>query len=214
MNYTREQAEEVWNDWCCFDDGTFSDFLNAKFPTIEVGKWYKSERGALIRATSEALEDGYIFAGFGINTLGEWDFCERWITESFTPATDQEVLDRLTEEAKKRYKLGDSVRSVCTKQILEVNRKSAEIDDDYFWFSGIAVLNLSNGEWANVIESATNSHSVDALRYALDYGKAVSQASTEVVYHIGDEEVKPTSIQDKIEALERELAELKQLINK
>jgi len=176
MKYTREQAEAVLREYG--DSGFWSvdSFLNAKFPTIEVGKWYKSERGSLIRATSEALEDGYIFAGFGINTFGEWDFCERWVTESFTPATDQEVLDRLTEEAKKRYKVGDRVKSLCTSHVLKIADGYVEIADDFFYYGGIAVLNLSTGEWAEVIES--------------------------------------NPIHDKIEKLERELAELKQLINK
>jgi hypothetical protein len=178
MNYTREQAEAVWNDWI---ESTllWDDFLNAKFPTIEVGKWYKSERGALIRATSEALEEGYVFAGFGINAVGKWDFSEGWVTECFTPATDQEVLDRLTEEAEKRYNVGDMVKSLRSEGIYNVDHMRSRLENVYFCYSGIAVLNLSTGEWAEVVEYL------------------------------------PTNpIQDKIEKLERELAELKQLINK
>jgi hypothetical protein len=178
MKYTREQAEAVLREYG--DSGFWSvdSFLNAKFPTIEVGKWYKSKNGALIRATSEALEEGYVFTGFGINAVGQWDFSEGWVTECFTPATEQEVLDRLTEEAKKRYKVGDRVRSLFDGNLIAriYESSAALIDSGFFWFSGAAVLNLSTGEWAEVVES--------------------------------------NPIQDKIEKLERELAELKQLINK
>jgi hypothetical protein len=182
MKYTREQAEAVlrnYNEFLEADYGLHPEdikFLNAKFPTIEVGKWYKADNSALICATSKAFEDGCIFAGFGINVKGEWEHCERWVVYCFTPATEQEVLDRLTEEAKKRYKVGDRVKSVHDGETYKVGILSNRLSytREYFAFSQIPVLNLSTGEWAEVIEA--------------------------------------NPIHDKIEALERELAELKELI--
>ena len=184
MNYTRKQALEAFLDYRKYHELSDElheseiEFLNAKFPPIEVGNWYKSENGSLIRATSEALEEGYVFAGYGIDLGGEWDFSERWFTKFFTPATDQEVLDRLTEEAKKRYKLGDRVRNVVGNEMRigkEEDEPISEFINGYFAYEGVFVLNPSTGEWAEVIES--------------------------------------NPIHDKIEKLERELAELKQLIN-
>jgi hypothetical protein len=182
MNYTREQAEEakqIVKDFMkhhdiCMNSYKWDDFLNAKFPPIEVGKWYKAEKEALICATSEAVGDG--FAGFGFNNFSEWRHYENWGVRFFTPATDQEVLDRLTEEAKKRYKVGDRARSLFCRNNFKVDSLTMVSIDDFLWFSGIAVLDLSKGEWAEVVES--------------------------------------NPIHDKIEKLERELAELKQLINK
>jgi hypothetical protein len=159
MKYTREQAEAVlrnYNEFLEADYGLHPEdikFLNAKFPTIEVGKWYKAGNSALICATSKAFEDGYVFNGFGINVKGEWEHCERWVVYCFTPATEQEVLDRLTEEAKKRYKVGDRARSLCTDHLLNIADGYVEIADDFFYYGGIAVLDLSTGEWAEVVES-------------------------------------------------------------
>jgi hypothetical protein len=161
MKYTREQAEEakqIVKDFMkhhdiCMNSYKWNEFLNAKFPTIEVGKWYKADNSALICATSKAFEDGYVFNGFGINVKGEWEHCERWVVYCFTPATEQEVLDRLTEEAKKRYKVGDRARSLCTDHLLNIADGYVEIADDFFYYGGIAVLNLSTGEWAKVVES-------------------------------------------------------------
>ena len=227
MNYTREQALEAFLDYRKYHELSDElheseiEFINAKFPTIEVGKWYKDTTSKLFKYVLSVESDR--LKGFGFNMQETWtvgdfySFNIKSAHKELTPATDQEVLDRLTDEAKKRYKVGDRVLSfydgdTYTSEYTHSGR--FVLEDKYFSYQGVCVLNLSTGEWAEVVESATNSHSVDALRYALDYGKAVSQARTEVVYHIGDEEVKPTSIHDKIEKLERELAELKQLINK
>jgi hypothetical protein len=183
MNYTREQAEAVILDWNEFIEAGHElhpediRFLNAKFPTIEVGKWYKSARGTLILATGRTIGDD--FEGFGFNTYNEWEHCDHWNARLFTPATEQEVLDRLSDHAKNIYKVGDRVMNVWDKEEMEIINEDYFIADNWFYFSGIAVLDLSTGEWAEVVEST------------------------------------PTNpLHDKIEKLERELAELKQLINK
>jgi hypothetical protein len=68
MNYTREQAEavkQIVKDFMqhhdiCINSYKWDDFLNAKFPTIEVGKWYKykeySDCSNPIHDKIEALE--------------------------------------------------------------------------------------------------------------------------------------------------------------
>jgi hypothetical protein len=157
MKYTREQAEaakQIVYDFMkhhdiCMSPYKWDDFLNAKFPTIEVGKWYKAKK-ALICATSRKTES--VFAGFGFNVCGAWEYGKRWVAELFSPATEQEVLDRLSDHAKNIYKVGYRVMSLWCKSDFVIDDNDSFIRDDYFWFSGIAVLDLSTGEWAEVVE--------------------------------------------------------------
>jgi hypothetical protein len=179
MKYTREQAEVMFNEWMESEFIIFENFLNDKFPPIEVGKWYKSEREPSFLGLVKKI-DGDMFYHNGFDVVGNWQINDWYGIEDVkpTPATEQEVLDRLTEEAKKRYKVGDRVKSVYDGKIYKVGILSNRLSytREYFAFSQIPVLNLSTGEWAEVVES--------------------------------------NPIHDKIEALERELAELKELINK
>jgi hypothetical protein len=182
MKYTREQAEAVLRDLRTYhemgNDLHPSDikFLNAKFPTIEVGKWYKTNfNNALFVCITKKKNKHY--DGFGFTGFGQWFSCGYACGDDdrMTPATEQEVLDRLTEEAKKRYKVGDRVKSMkSSTELCVFSNDVVELEDNYFLVSGISVLNLSTGEWAEVVES--------------------------------------NPIHDKIEALERKLAELKELI--
>jgi hypothetical protein len=183
MKYTREQAEAAMLDYRKYHElidelhESEIEFLNDKFPPIEIGKWYKSINGSLIRATARTI--GGLFEGFCFNTDNKWEHSDYCGARFFAPATEQEVLDRLTEEAKKRYKVGDRVMSVIGNK-MTIGKKDdepiSEFINGYFFYEGVCVLNLSTGEWAEVVES--------------------------------------NPIHDKIAKFERELAELKKLINK
>jgi hypothetical protein len=186
MKYTREQAEAMildWNEHQGVESKLHTsdiEFLNAKFPPIEVGKWYKSINGSLIRATGRTI--GGLFEGFGFNTDNKWEHSDYWGARFFAPATNQEVLDRLTDHAKNIYKVGDRVMSVIGNK-MTIGKKDdepiSEFINGYFFYEGVCVLNLSTGEWAEVVESTPSN-----------------------------------PIHDKIAKFERELAELKKLINK
>jgi hypothetical protein len=184
MNYTREQAEAVLKDLRA-QHGLGNDlspldikYLNAKFPTIEVGKWIVDDKFPdffmLIKGKNN---EGRMFTGIGRSDDGEWVADLKVFTQDKGNrlATDQEVLDRLTEEAKKRYKLGDRVVSVWIKSDFIISNYETQIDEAFLYMDDTPVLNLSTGKWAEVVEL--------------------------------------NPIHDKIEKLERELAELKQLIN-
>jgi len=186
MKYTREQAEMVLRDLRTYhemgNDLHPSDinFLNAKFPPIEVGNWYKSERKNKFLGLVKKI-NGVMFYYNGFNVSGIWKIYDWYgIGEPLpiTPATEQEVLDRLTEEAKKRYKVGDRVVNCKGVEMMIPNGKKyiSQFYNGFYVFQGVYVLNLSTGEWAEVVES--------------------------------------NPINDKIEKFERELAELKELINK
>jgi hypothetical protein len=187
MNYTREQAEavkQIVKDFMkhhdiCMNSYKWVEFLNDKFPPIEVGKWIVDDgMPDFLMLIKGKNNKGDMFTGIGRADNGEWATNLKVFTQDKGNrlATEQEVLDRLSEEAKKRYKVGDRARSLCTDHLLNIADGYVEIADDFFYYGGIAVLDLSTGEWAEVVES--------------------------------------NPLNDKIERLERELAELKQLINK
>jgi hypothetical protein len=231
MKYTREQAEEArqivvdfmqYKDYC-FMTKQWDDFLNAKFPTIdvgkwvigdeyefsddehnwqkrkllavlpnnydhrfivellhvedywqafnhirpiesnriEVGKWYKSEKEPdFLGLVKEIDGDRFYYNGFNVGRywkINDWYGVGEPLC--ITPATDQEVLERLTEEAKMLYKKGDDVisKSSSGKYKLYYDAKPF-IEDGFFWYKNTAVLDLSTGEWAEVVEQNNDVH--------------------------------------------------------
>jgi hypothetical protein len=163
MEYTREQADQVLADYKKWLLNAPNEdvnrrheiFLNHKFPKIEVGKWYKYvENGRIIGVVYTTTKISYYFKGFGFWN-GFWG--EDWdVGEHFLPATKKEVLEALTNEAEKRYKIGNIVQSVVTTNKLEIVSNLSSIEDDEFHYSGIIVFDISKGKWADVVEEFSN----------------------------------------------------------
>jgi hypothetical protein len=107
MKYTKEQAQEVLKDWFDYKEqrattkNTYEKFIEDKFPSLEVGKWYKSKYDGLVFV--ESIQ-GVRFTGYGFNTANGWqDNADYWYTEAFTTeATKEEVEAALIKEAKSR----------------------------------------------------------------------------------------------------------------
>jgi hypothetical protein len=129
MKYTKEQAQEVLKDWFDYKQcrattkNTYEKFIESKFPSLEVGKWYKSEYGSLVFV--ESIQ-GCLFTGYGFNVFNDWqDSAAFWYTELFTTeATKEEVEAALIKEAERRGfiygvkydDINDGIRYECREQ--------------------------------------------------------------------------------------------------
>jgi len=154
MSYTREQAEEVLKDFNTYPNSRHYeelspeniDFLNHKFGVkYTVGKWYKKDY-----QNAKVCYQGNE-KGFG-TWSGEWGCNWKIWTETWQPMTNEEVIDFLRDEAKKRYNIGDIVKSLWSGKNYEILRFGCSIDNEHFHISGISVLDLKTGEWAKVVK--------------------------------------------------------------
>jgi hypothetical protein len=156
MSYTREQAEEMILDWNKFnglDNKLYpsdKQFLDHKFPQ-KVSGWYKCK----VHSKWLAKYDFEKNISFGFNLEGKWFDVNN--TTSFhertdIPATDEEVLQRLTEEAKRLYPEGSSVRSLLSGVVHKIDEQKGRLIGDYFLFNDISVLDLTTGEWTEVVK--------------------------------------------------------------
>jgi len=168
MNYTREQAEDVLRDYNEFigcSRGLFSSnlpFLEKKFGVkFEVGKWYKSPH----------FKSAILYQGESDGCVGMFDgtWADCWSIEDFyIEMTNEEVMDFLIDEAKKRYSIGDTFRSIWSGKKEKITRFNCDLDSDFFYYGGIAVLNLSTGEWAEVIKKDPVKEQIDKLEKELE----------------------------------------------
>lgn len=166
MSYTREQAEEVLNDLWRFNGffkGLSDDqkaFLNHKFPQ-KVSGWYKDKRYPKLIIYFSFEKD----LTFGFDFRGEWvklnSTTEYRSTD--TQATDEEVLQRLTEEANRRYPEGSKVKSLSSGEIWTMDEPKGRFHRNYFLFDSIAILNLTTGEWAEVVEKDEKKEKIEKL---------------------------------------------------
>lgn len=157
MNYTREQAEEVLRDWNEQDQNKRGlslnnvAFLDHKFPK-KVSGWYRTMGNEAYLIYFDFENNNYY--GFdssglwclGMTTKGEYNKAYDYLV------TPQEVEQRLIEEADRRYKIGDVVISSILKVQQEIITQTYNIINNHLFYSGIAVFNLSTGEWAEIIE--------------------------------------------------------------
>jgi hypothetical protein len=176
MEYTREQAVRMFKEFQYFKlkscgvkivpelNKWEEDFLNVKFPKLEVGKWYKSkvEKWSKVLIYITDITDSWIYF-FGHDT----DDSSSWIEEGrltkknenlfeFSPATDDEVVEMLTKEAKKRYKTGDTIVSTYNGELYELDiifsYHLKKTDKGVFSY-GYEVMR--HGKWAEVVEEET-----------------------------------------------------------
>jgi len=123
---------------------------------LEVGKWYWIEE-VIICITRLRFYDVF---GYGLNTK-----IKHWIAENNDPwtiaqikreATPQEVEKALIEEAKRRYKVGCSIKplvpSVNQWTHLEIKSDCTtyDIPNNRLFYGGWLVFN--KGQWATIIE--------------------------------------------------------------
>jgi hypothetical protein len=170
MEYTREQAEdakEIVKDFCkhydiCLNGKSYETFLNQKFPKIEVGKWYKSNAKPWSKVVIyiTGITDTFIHY-YGNDTDDSWIKKGRLNKKTsnlyqFSPATDEEVVEMLTNEAKKRYKTGDTIISTYNGKSYEISEWLnffLDSSDKGVFCYGYEVMR--HGKWAEVVEEET-----------------------------------------------------------
>jgi hypothetical protein len=167
MSYTREQAEEVIKDWNVYQDyenklyTVDKEFLNHKFgQQLEVGKWYKNDS-----YNSKVCYQGD-GVGFGIWS-GVWSRNWSMRNSDWKPMTDKEVREFLKSECEKRYKVRDVVESVWSKNHKMIYDQRIKVSDGYCFLSGVPVLDLTTGEWADVIKKDPIAEKIEKLENEL-----------------------------------------------
>jgi len=167
MNYeiTEEQIKELAKG-----NAKVKKWFPEVFETkLEIGRWYK---GTYLNSNNDLLfisnlDEKRNLKGFGVSYAGNWFDCRKKtlhygnIEESndWTPATDTEVLEALTNEAKKKYKIGDYVNppskiwSRKIKLYLAKDEKEFTYRNNELLFCGVQIY--SNGKWAEIVKTYT-----------------------------------------------------------
>jgi hypothetical protein len=155
MKYTKEQAQEVLKDWFDYKQcrattkNTYEKFIEDKFPSLEVGKWYKGAGGSLVFVESIQV---YAFTGYGFSAINGWrDSVEYWDTKSFTTeATHEEVEAALIKEAERR-----GIWQVPINDVRGLNKLDRYCGTCYSILENLLLSNygrvFENGKWATPI---------------------------------------------------------------
>ena len=172
MSYTREQAEEVWNDYQN-SELSFNNFLNHKFgKQLEVGKWYRDMECSIKIKILELKEECLL--AFGVDKENEWSEKCSWYEHNLenarkrlVPMTDEEVHDLLKSECEKRYKVGDVVKNSCSFNVYEIQGMEVRVGYTALFLNGVPVLDLTTGEWAEVVKKDPIAEQIEKLEKEL-----------------------------------------------
>jgi hypothetical protein len=190
MEYTREQAEQVFKDFRNFKEGitvlydSQIDFLKHKFPTLPEKGWLKCEDGAIIFRTG-------IDTGYGSNEKGEWEISDEWTfglkrrytASPWQPATEEEVINMLTEQAEKMgYVNGVKVKCLLDEKGYTLdsflNKESCSMYRyGTVWFlatCGNSVKVMQDGKWAEIIADDLQERFDALVKEAKERGKNVT----------------------------------------
>jgi hypothetical protein len=168
MSYTREQAEEVIKDWNVYQDyenklyTVDKEFLNHKFgQQLEVGKWYKNDS-----YNSKVCYQGN---GYGFGTWrGKWGRSWGINSNNWQLMTNEEVHDFLKSECEKIFKVGDVVKNLCSFNVYEIQGMEVRVGYAALFLSGVPVLDLTTGEWAQVVKKDPIAEQIEKLEKELE----------------------------------------------
>jgi hypothetical protein len=181
MEYTREQAEQVFKDSCEFFKTEINDvnvikFLNHKFPQLPERGWLKHFHGAIVFRTGAR-------SGYGLN-CGDWEIDDYWtfhIPKEWRPATEEEVITMLKEQAEKMgYVKGVKVKCLFDGKVYtldSVKNSNSVMDYGRFWFratGGNGVKIMDNGKWAEIIADDLQERFDALVKEAKERGKNVT----------------------------------------
>jgi len=152
---TEEQIKTIEADGCTYVKEWFPDVFELK---LEIGKWYKvPTMGEAIFCITKIIDEE-IYA-YGFNYKGEWRDNKEFgpYIGNEEPATDSEVLEALTNEAKKRgFKEGVYIKNIYgTSKInnKEFESKGFSFDEQELFLDGFLIF--SKGIWATIITTYT-----------------------------------------------------------
>lgn len=117
----------------------------------EKGKWYKCvlERGSLFECLGNGRARGFFQ---GREWTDDWAYPG---SENLRLATDTEVLEALTNEAKKRgFKCAKFIKSAYNDKVYEVTGDRFYLDKDGDFVFGEIII-MKNGIWAKIIKTYT-----------------------------------------------------------
>jgi hypothetical protein len=188
MDYTREQAEQVIRDWNTFHLGssdfrqTDYQFLNHKFPKLP-------EKGWLVRDDKSAIVFRTGFdSGYGVNISGKWENGGDWSfgenPQHWQPATEEEVITMLTEQAEKMgYVKGVDVMDLYKDWRMTIDSCYDDAWDDRLFEDGElwgvrgdndGILLMKDGKWAEIIADDLQERFDALVKEAKERGKNVT----------------------------------------
>jgi hypothetical protein len=163
MKYTKEQAQEVLKDWFAYKkcrpttSNTYEKFIESKFPSLEVGKWYKdtSRRSNLLVYITDLKANEILGYGFGFD--GCWLELDCWYrnnmpeaNQELREATKEEVEAALIKEADRR-----GIWQVPINCVIGMKRLNRIYDTSYCMLDNILWSKygrvFENGKWATPI---------------------------------------------------------------
>ena len=138
--------------------------IEKEFPKLFVkeefkNEWIKHKSGSFIFAESKGK-------GYGINSRGDWDVYDAWTYRThrhhWTPATDKEVEQALTKEAKKRgYKKGNYTCLFHNKSKNSFYSPMFDSGSNRLWLEYGCCF--EKGKWATIIETITKAEAEKEL---------------------------------------------------
>lgn len=151
-NELAEETTNFYNTLMAKIEANKNEAINKAEQNPKVGDWVKTNKGSILKITS--LNEDKTFTAFGLRWNNKWQTYNRpGINLIIRILTESEVLDFLKQEAEKRYKEGDEVKSVSMKQNVKYPFNDMTcITKDYFVYNGISVLDLNSGEWSEVVK--------------------------------------------------------------
>ena len=137
-----------------------------KSESLEVGKWYKYNKGGFnwLMCFQSNKED----VNYGFNTSGTWGNSYSIRATEWTPATDKEVEEALIKEAKKRgFKEGVNYIAVGEEAGVTSNLGSGKFrygvgDKDALCICGYLRI-YYKGKWATIINTITKAEAEKEL---------------------------------------------------
>jgi hypothetical protein len=152
------------------------------FNEVEVGKWYNLNHGKCLMFVTELISHKEAI-GYGLDYTGAWrEDGTRWGIEGAIEATPKEVKSALIAEAKRRYKVGDRIKSLRNDWVQTIGEMVVEVwspikERDYWSVTVVAEEDewnkmcsnptvFKDGQWASVIsqEKPSLQEDIQALK--------------------------------------------------
>lgn len=126
------------------------------FNDVKVGKWYNLNRGKCLMFVTGLVTHKEAI-GYGFGYTGAWrEDGTRWDIKGAKEATSEEVEQALIDEAKRRYKVGDRIKSLRNDWVQTIGEMVVEVwspikERDYWSVTVVA----EEDEWNKMCSNPT-----------------------------------------------------------